>query len=68
MFALLPYEEGKINYMARKDKLIKYIISPRKFFKDYEEAKWKTGFIKRCAPFIMRPDKIDYAIKSRRAR
>ena len=68
MFALLPYEEGKINYMARKGKLIKYIISPRKFFKDYEEAKWKTGFIKRCAPFIMRPDKIDYAIKSRRAR
>ena len=61
----LPYEEGRVLKLAGRNKTRAYLANPKNFIKDYQQAKWKTGFLKRVAPFIRDPHALDSVIKNR---
>lgn len=44
----LKFKDSEIIYIAKTDKLYKYIVSPKKFIKDLKNSTWKIGFLKRC--------------------
>lgn len=64
--AILPYEEGKIYYLAKKHSFVSYLLKPKMLIADYAAAKWKEAFIKQLLPFVIHTHKIDVLIKRRR--
>lgn len=62
----LPYEEERIFYLVKKREKYKYLLSPASLICDYDNSRWKTGFIKWMFPFIIRPNNIEVLVRSRR--
>lgn len=42
------FDNGKGNMLAPKRRLAKYIINPKRFIRDFSDAQWKVGFLKRA--------------------
>lgn len=40
------FDEGEIEYLAAPKKLLRYIINPKTFIKDFFACRWKIGFMK----------------------
>lgn len=64
----LPYEEEKIFHLVEKRKKYEYILKPLAVIKDYDNSRWKSGYIKWLFPFIKEPNNIEVLIRSRRNR
>ena len=55
LFGNLTYVETSENYMAKPQKIYKYIFNPKKFYIDFCNCSWKIGFLKKILKI-----KIDY--------
>ena len=47
LFGNIEFQDESKEYLAKPQKLYKYILNPRKFVKDYKNANWRIGFLKR---------------------
>lgn len=54
-FADLNYEDGRINRLATSKSFSYYLLHPRNLAKDYDDAKWKEGFLRLAIPMLRRP-------------
>jgi len=64
--SVLPYEEERIYHMVQVEPLYCYLLHPLRMVRDFDNSRWKTGFIKRILPFCKNPHSIDVLIKRRR--
>lgn len=62
----IPYEEEKIYHLVQRRPKYKYCINPKGLLLDYDNSRWKTGFIKWMFPFLHRPNDVEVLIRNRR--
>lgn len=63
-FADLNYEDLRIKRLASSKSFSFYLFHPLNLVKDYDDAKWKEGFLKLAIPGIRRPH--EFYVNARR--